>query len=228
MIHFRKWGVFCCACLVFSSFCFAQAPAQVPLNRDYQFAPGIYHSFTDLRQNQPSAELPLASYPMVHLAEDYRVQIEHTPDNQAALDRAYAIVVGGIPYLKTRSDSARAFSEFSGLRIRGRLCLMTFDTTYQYEQEFYAYNPFNQRPFLKKSEERSERVRVGRILDFATGAWYPFTREAVGNLVAEDRELSKAIEVLSPEEQAEKLYRCLLIYDDRHPIYMPAPNLARE
>lgn len=216
-------GLWCCVTVLLHG----QAE-QVPLDRDYRFREGFYSSFQELQVNQPSAPLSIAELPMVHLADDYRLQIEHTSENINDLQRAYAIVLDGIPYLKTRYDSARAFSEFSGLRIRGRLCYLTFDTTHIYEQEFQAYNPYNQRPFLRSVEVRSERQRVARILDFSSGQWYPFDRATVAQLVAEDRELVRALETISPEDEEEKLYRCLLIYDDRHPFYMPPPDLAGE
>ena len=39
-------------------------------------------------------------------------------------------------------------------------------------------------------------------------------------LVNEDAELRLAVKVIREEEMQEKLFKALLIYDDRHPIYI--------
>jgi hypothetical protein len=195
----------------------------VLLDHDYVFADGIYDNFAALRQNRPSR--PWTAVPtqgVVRLQDDFRIQFETRSPQSTAMAEVYAVVVDGLPYLRGRREKQRAFVEFAGLRVRGRLCYLAYDTLVTKTFEVKAYNPATGRPFRKGNVTRTERQAVERVLDFRTGKLYPLNRSNLLRLVADDPEISRAIEVIpNNAELADALFRALKIYDERHPLWMP-------
>lgn len=206
----------------------AGAGAQVdslPLDRDFRFADGIYFSHAALQQNRPDLAWEAVDGRLIQLPDDYRLQIEHFRQEDEPLhERVYAVSLQGFPYLTVRYEAGRDFTELAGLRVRGRLCYLEYDTIRQRPVVIRAYNPVTGRPFRQSTVTRSERERVRRILDFATGRIYPYNRNSLEQLLAGDAILLRAVQTVDEAEEEEKLYRSLLIYDDRHPLYLPVDS----
>jgi len=57
-------------------------------------------------------------------------------------------------------------------------------------------------------------------MNFETGETVDFTKRNFLKIIAGDKELTKAVEELQGTDIIDKLFKCLLIYDDRHPIYV--------
>lgn len=69
--------------------------------------------------------------------------------------------------------------------------------------------------------EREMDIKVEKMLHFQTGETADFT---VGNFrkwILDDPRLIQSINELTPNEAQEKLFKCLLIYDDRNEVFVP-------
>ena len=117
-------------------------------------------------------------------------------------------------------EAAHAMA-FAGLRVRGRICYYAYDVEETKMIEIAAYNPLTGRPFRKGAVARKEAVTREEMLHFEDGRQSPFHKEAFLDWIADDPQLWRTVAELPEEELKEKLYKCLLIYDDRNPAYVP-------
>jgi len=64
--------------------------------------------------------------------------------------------------------------------------------------------------------ERKKNVTFERILNFETGEIVELTVENLKKWIQDDKKLLDTMNSLSHEEVEDKLFKCLLIYDDRN------------
>lgn len=215
-----------CLCLVFAAIrASAQADSAV-FNADFRFADGVYFSHDALLANQPDLSWEDIDGEMVQLPEDYRVQIANYGYKDVRVNPdiiPYAISLDGLAYLFVRHDRKRDFHEFAGLRIRGVLSTLRFDTTIQVRQLMTAYNPANGRPFRQAYVERDKKLTLSKILHMSSGRLTAFSREELATLCANDTKLARAIRETDSDDQ-ELLLKALRLYDDRHPVKLPLPS----
>lgn len=205
-------------------FLHAQADSAA-FSADFRFADGVYFSHAALLANQPDLGWEAIDGEMVQLPDDYRVQIANYGYKDVRINAniiPYAISLDGLAYLFVRHNEARNFHDFTGLRIRGNLSTMQYDTTILVRQLMKAYNPANGKPFRQAYVERDKTLTIKKILHLRSGALMPFTRENLAMLCSDDAKLSKAIQETEADNY-EVLLRALRLYDDRHPVLLPLP-----
>lgn len=198
----------------------------LPLDRDFRFADGLYRSFAALQANTPDLRAAFMDGRMVVLPEEYRLKVEALhPKGRADLPVShadmYALVIDGLPYLHIGYDSLRQFSEFAGLRARGRLSYFHYDTSWVEQRVMTAYIPYTDRPFRQGSVSVEQQQTLHWVLDFANGSRWLLSRDKLLARVANDPALYRTVEALPPDAPFDDIYRCLLIYDDRHPLLLP-------
>ncbi len=197
--------------------------AQSPFNAEYRFPEGVYLSHASLLAAEPDLEWEAIDGEMVQLPEDFRVQIEHYGYKDVRINAdilPYAISLDGQPYFFVRKDDKRKFHEFAGLRVQGTLSTMRYDTIIHTRQLMKAYNPVNGLPFRQAYVDREKTMTLNKILHLRSGALYPFSRETLIMLCANDEELVIALKSADPKDQT-LLLRALRLYDDRHPVSLP-------
>lgn len=198
----------------------------ITFNADFRFTDGVYFSHDALLANQPDLSWEAIDGEMVQLPEDYRVQIADYGYKDVRINAdiiPYAISLDGLAYLFVRRDNNRNFHEFAGLRVRGMLSTLQYDTTIQVRQLMTAYNPANGRPFRQAYVERDKKLTLSKILQMSSGNLVIFNRENLAALTVDDKKLTKAIHETETGNQ-ELLLRALRLYDDRHPIKLPLPT----
>ncbi len=198
----------------------------LPINRDFVFADGIYEDLAALQTNRPDRSMRTLDGRMVLLQEDYMLKVEELhpkgrPDLALDLEEIAAITVNGVPYIRTYHDSIRGFTEFAGLRVRGRLCYYSYEKTELDSVLIQAFNPITGRPFRQQMVVNPRLVQVEKVLDLENGIVWPFTLPVMLDLLANDEALVQSLQNLQPAEAEARLQRCLLIYDDRHPLLAP-------
>lgn len=194
-------------------------------NADFRFADGVYFSHAALVANQPDLGWEAIDGEMVQLPEDYRVQIADYGYKDVRINAdivPYAISLDGLAYLFVRRNERRNFHEFAGLRVRGTLSTLRYDTTIRVRQLMKAYNPANGRPFRQAYVDRDKTLTLNKILDLRSGALLPLTPGNLTRLCADDAKLAAAVRT-TDEGEHELLLRALRLYDDRHPLYLPLP-----
>jgi len=214
-------------CLLPVSF-YAQQDS-VMLDKSFQFADGVYLSFDAFRANEPSYEWRELDAKVAGTPGSFSAQADFFITKAGdTLSRAdiWGICLNGLPYVCLKNEEAgEGPIKFAGMKVRGRLCLYEFETQKTEWVEIAAYNPLTGKPFRRGKVSKSVTTEHQYLLDLTTGEIKPFNRSSLLSFIEDDEQLWRTVRDLSEEEAGEKLYRCLLIYDDRNPIYLPAPNV---
>ncbi len=194
-------------------------------NADFRFVDGVYFSHDALLANQPDLGWEDIDGEMVQLPEDYRVQIADYGYKDVRINAdiiPYAISLDGLAYLFIREVEKRNYHEFMGLRVRGNLSTLQYDTIVHTRQLMKAYNPANGKPFRQAYVDREKTVTLNKILHLRTGALVPLNQKNLAYFCQDDDKLSQAIKETDPDNR-DLLLRALRLYDDRHQIKLPLP-----
>ena len=195
------------------------------LDKDFSFRDGIYLSVQDFQSNQPvytwdEIEAQLVTVPSSHSAQADYIKIKEGEEINA--DDIWGISLNGMPYVCLVSEYAEKNTiVFAALQVRGRLCYYTYEKKRTEWVEIAAYNPLTGRPFRKGKVSKEIKESYEYILNFTNGETEVFNKPGLLNFIKDDEQLWRTVNELSPSEVEQKLYKCLLIYDDRNPVFVP-------
>ena len=194
---------------------------------NFKFTDGLYVNAEQLRTNRPEVRFNILAGNLIVQEEDFLLKVENLhpqgrPDMPLPLDKVDFMVVNGLPYIQAYQDEERDFTVYSGLRVRGKLCYFAYSQNQADTILIKAYNPVNGIPFRQQNVVRDREQLVEKVLDLTNGEVVDYNLDNLLQLFEEDPALIKSLTSLSEEEAQKRLQRCLLIYDDRHPIYLPA------
>ncbi|MEN0004249.1 MAG: hypothetical protein AAF798_08905 [Bacteroidota bacterium] len=193
------------------------------LTNGFKFKDGIYLSFNDFQNNQPAFTWEQLEASLVTSARNMGAQVEYIRQREGApipLSAVWGFSLKGIPYIQVPAVD-KAYAKFAGFKIRGKICFFIVEQEQSQKVEIKAYNPLTRRPFRKGEVENEVLVEQGFMLHFETGAIADFNYEEVLQWIADDKELLESVTELTEEEVAQKLYKCIMIYDDRNGIKVP-------
>jgi len=209
-------------CLLYLAVASAQGDS-VQVTKNFRFADGVYHAFSDFQGNTPT--LPWDSVYVVSATnpETFLTQVEYIRrknGGEVNLDSIWGIVIDGIPYMRLpKGATSKKLTAFAGIRLRGIICYFSYEDEEEYFVEIQAYNPVTGVPFRKGKVKNKETVIREYMLHFQSGKIAEFTQENLVAWVSDDERLAQAIADLPESELYEKLFKGLLIYVDRYPVY---------
>ena len=126
----------------------------------------------------------------------------------------------GVPYIRVDVPS-RGTSEFTVLRTRGRICYFTYEAYIVKEVPMTIYDPNTGRPILKKNIKNEELITMEKIMSFETGEIEMFKLTTFKNWIKKtDEKLMATLEDFNETQASEKLYKSMLIFNDRNPVYV--------
>jgi len=141
------------------------------------------------------------------------------------LDSIWGFSMGGIPYIKIEKEKENPLTLFAGMRVRGKLCYFTYEVKEEKEIVFSAYNPVTYQPFRSSTEKRKMKIRKEKILLFETGELMDYHYENMVVVLQDDPTILRALNQIEDWEFEEKMFKCLLIYNDRHNVKTTASNV---
>ncbi len=199
--------------------------SQTLITKNFEFADGVYLTLNALQKNTPDYDWRDLKSNLAANPQTYMTQVEYLVEKSTGdtlvTDSVYAVCLGGIPFVRLPPEAtSKDLTTFAGLRVRGRYSFFTYEAVRTKMVPISAYNPINGRPFRTAMVKREETVQFGKLMNFETGETVDFTQRNFLKIIEEDKELTKAVEELEGEDIISKLFKCLLIYDDRHPIYV--------
>lgn len=199
------------------------------LEAAFRFQDGVYLSLESLRQNQPDYRWQDIQGQLAANAEYYRAQAEYLSvkgsRDTLACGRVWGIVLDGLPYICLAHKASQGQNmRFAGLRVRGRISYYEYERKEQRLVEITAYNPLTGRPFRRGNITKKETVAEARILHLPSGKMGPLDRPTLLQMIQDDRQLYRTVDELPENASVEKLYKCVLIYDDRNPMFLPVPS----
>lgn len=208
--------------LLINSFIYGQRDSSMLVGKNFKFNDGIYLTFEAFQQNKPSyswdkTHSEYFTNPKTLLTHIAFIEYKN---KDIDLNSLWGVCINGIPYIRIKRFSTEESTVFVGIKLRGKICYFTYDDVEEVSFPISAYNPLTGHPFRTALVNRQKSIIQEKILDFNTGDIKNMTISNVLEWVAGDHQLSNAIRSLSPDEAKEKLFKCLLIYDDRHPVYI--------
>lgn len=215
---------------IFGFWCFsAFGQDSVLVTKNFYFENGIYESFNALKNNKPtySWDDVTSTYftnPKTLLAEVQSLVLKES-DSDLSFEKVYAVCIKGIPYLKLDRLEDDEMAKFAGLKVRGTLGYHSYTISKVEKVKIQAYNPLNGQPFRTGYFNKEKTEKIEKVLNWADGKIYDFNQSNLINLIKNDVPLLNSIEDLEEWEVEEKLFKCLLIYNDRHSIYVPKRSL---
>ena len=202
-----------------------QAQDTLALTKKFKFRDGLYQSFAAFNQNQPDLSWVGLVASSVISEENQTIKIEWVrqkgeESQPMDLSGLWGICVNGVPYIQVERGK-NDFATFAALRVRGKICYYVFETVETEMVEIAAYNPLTGRAFRKAKLPRDKQVTQDMMLDFVSGKTAEFNTSNFMDWVRDDDEaLWRSLAELPKAEAEEKLFKCLLIYDDRNPVYV--------
>lgn len=202
------------------------AQEKVEVTPTFRFEDGVYLSYADFQRNEPTfsweeveAEMVINPQTLIGQVEDIRPK--NTSDS-LDLEEIWGFSRDGLPYVRIPQDSIdKPLTSFAGIRLAGKICYYSYENRVEKEYEFAAYNPLNGRPFRKATVSRSETVFVEKVFRFAEGTSRTFSRQTLEQWMSDDPQLLQVLTGLDQQdkEYAEKLFRLLMSYNRRHPVF---------
>ena len=193
------------------------------LTKNYRFNDGVYLSFESFQYNTPDYKWDQLKTNLVTNPQTFVTQIQYvfikTEEGEIPMDLndIWCVSLAGIPYVKLREEEAKKdMATFAGLQLRGKICYYSFEDYRMVEIPIHAYNPYTGRPFRSGIIERKKNLTFEKILNFETGETADLTLENLKKWIADDKKLLNTLNELSDEEAKDKLFKALLIYDDRN------------
>lgn len=204
------------------------SPNRMPLNNDFLFTDGFYLSAQAFLKNDPEIDWDqlggdLVFNPQAETAHfrlgGWRDSLQVAPED---LSKIWGFSFEGKPYVRVLEAEREGLMHFALVRVRGKISYFTFEEDRVEDVVIKAYNPLTGRPFREGTVETKKRVRVKKMIDMTTGNTAPLEPTTFRSWIADDARLLRTFDELSEAEKTEKLFKMLLIYNDRNTCFMPA------
>jgi hypothetical protein len=200
---------------------------EVKLTNDFEFKSGLYLSFESFKNNTPDLTWSEVQYDAFSNKEKRSIQFKYlngldTNDEQKTipLDTIWGFCAEGIPYIRVDIPS-RSTSEFTVLRTRGRICYFTYEAYVIKEIPMTIYDPNSGRPILQKNIQNEELITIEKIMSFETGEIEMFKLRTFKKWIKKtDEKLMATLEDFNDAQASDKLYKSMLIFNDRNPVYV--------
>lgn len=195
----------------------------VHVTKNFRFNNGVYREFSDFQRNTPTWPWDSLFVVSATNPETFLTQVEyirHKDGTALDLETIWGIVIDGIPYMRLpQGATPKPLTAFAGLRLRGIICYLSYEDVEEHLVEIRAYNPVTGVPFRKGKVKNKETVLREFMLHFKTGALAEFNQHNLVAWISDDARLAEAVAALPEAELDEKLFKGLLIYVDRYPVY---------
>jgi hypothetical protein len=203
----------------------AQPSKPVLVGKNFKFADGIYQNLSDWQRNKPtqkwdSVETAVAVNPTTRLMQMEFLRMKKTGFTLPK-DSIWGVVVDGIPYIRLpKSDIDKPTTCFAGVTLRGKLCYFSYEVSAKQKVPITVYIPETGEPFVSKNIVNKTTQLHEKLLLFESGAVRDLTIPNLKTLIADDKELSNSLNELKPNEVTARLFQCVLIYNDRNPVFL--------
>jgi len=199
----------------------AQSAENPLLTKNFKFEDGVYLSYDSFKSNQPDYSWEQLKSNLTTNPQTFITQIEYIKikdsEKVLPLEDLWGICLGGIPYIRLEKGAInKPLTAFAGIQLRGNICYFSYEDVKMRKVRMPVYNPIHKIPYQSAYVDRPLYFFYEKMLRFETGEIADLNVENLQEWIKDDSQLVKAVGVLDPEEVGEKLFKCLLIYDDRH------------
>jgi hypothetical protein len=195
------------------------------ITKNFKFKDGVYATYGDWQRNNPSVvwdsiETNLAVNPKTMMMQMEYAKLKKSHQT-VSLDSVWGVVVDGIPYIRLpKNELDKKAYCFAGLILRGRLCYYNYETIKHSQVPITAYIPQTGEPYITKKVSKEETIVREKLMNYETGEIFDLSLNSFKKLISDDKELVATVNDLKANELKEKLFKCVLIYNDRNPVYL--------
>jgi len=201
----------------------------VVVTKNFSFEDGVYLQFEDFKNNQPNFLWEQLRTSLFTNPQSFQTQVVFIDvlENDSSrysmnLDSIWGFTIDGIPYIRLPEETFESsIATYAGLQVRGKICYYKYQKYVMKELEMSAYNPLTGRPFRTANINREELVTYEKMLHFETGETADLTLENMVKWIPDDTNLIETINDIGTDDAQEKLFKILLIYDDRNHVKVP-------
>ncbi len=198
------------------------ATAQNVFNSKASLKAGCYTSFQELKRNQPYLSLDeLTNFDYVLNAEKNILILSQATQDELLekLEHSFwGLSVDNVPYIRTQ-DQENGRYYFVKLHVMGKISYYYYKAFRDKIVTMYVHNPYTGERIGQRNITNKERVMVERMLHFESGESVDFNHNNLKEWTKDDPGLYKSIKSLTKEELEEKLFKSLLIYNDRNKVF---------
>lgn len=209
--------------ILFLSFLGFQSIAQpTALTNNYSFKDGIYLRFEDFKKDASSKNNIIDSLQYDLNAEENILIL--SANSQKLLDslipdKIWGLCINQIPYIRTEDQQEGRFY-FVKLHVLGKISYYYYKAFREKEVIMYVHNPYTGERIGKKNISNRNLEFIQKILHFDSGEITDFNFDNFLNWSKDDLGLYKSLSEIKNEEREAKLFKSLLIYNDRNPVYI--------
>ncbi|TSA36517.1 MAG: hypothetical protein D4R64_07835 [Porphyromonadaceae bacterium] len=220
---------------ILSLFCFTAGFAQndsvkrVKYTPEFQFSPGLYLDFNQVRENNPIPSVRIISNDAPLDFNFYRNLVKNKKigyfDEFGAQQEISTANIWG--YCQDGKIYIQYNGEFNRVPIIGRVCHFIADVTVidTHYDPYYSdyYNPYYYNPYYSRSYNRTTKTREMRqyLLDFETGKVLNFDRESVQVMLMQDPILYDEFMKVKKRQQNDLLFFFLRKLNEKYPVMIP-------
>ncbi|MFA5814086.1 MAG: hypothetical protein WC865_00500 [Bacteroidales bacterium] len=202
---------------------------RVKYTPEFQFSPGLYLDFNQVRENNPILSVRIISNDDPLDFNFYRNLVKNKKigyfDEFGAQQEISTANIWG--YCQDGKIYIQYNGEFNRVPIIGRVChfisdVTVIDTHYDpYYSDYYNsgyYNPYYSRPYNRTTKTREMRQY---LLDFETGKVLNFDRESVQVMLMQDPVLYDEFMKVKKRQQNDLLFFFLRQLNEKYPVMIP-------
>lgn len=202
---------------------------RVKYTPEFQFSPGIYLEFNQVRDNDPIPSVRIISNDDPLDFNFYRNLVKNSKigyfDEFGAQQEISTANIWG--YCQDGKIYIQYNGEFNRVPIIGRVChfiadVTVIDTHYDpYYSDYYNsgyYNPYYSRPYNRTTKTREMRQY---LLDFESGKVMNFDRESVQVMLMQDPEIYDEFMKVKKRQQNDLLFFFLRRLNEKYPVMIP-------
>jgi hypothetical protein len=195
------------------------------ITKNFKFSDGVYLTLEDWQRNRPNFTWDEIETRLAIVSTTFQTHIEYLKFKKDLKDidmeGVWGIVLDGIPYVRLPKDMQKKTAMvFAGMMVRGRLCYFQYDDIEEVQVPITAYIPQTGKPYITKNIIKKESVLREKVLRFEDGKIYDLTLNNFKTLISDDKDLVDTFNDLKPNEITEKLFKVLLIFNDRNPVFL--------
>jgi hypothetical protein len=195
------------------------------ITKNFKFKDGIYTSFVHIQQNKPDWVWEHVETNLVTSKNSLQTQIEFIRLKKTQLpipiDSIWGIVIDGIPFIKLPKEyQKKTLPVFSGLVLRGKICYFQFEDIEEKKVPITAYIPETGQPYATRNVSQKHNITREKLLIFDTGEIADCDIQNVKKYISDDKDFLSTVDNFDQKEIKEKLFKCLLIYNDRNPVFL--------
>jgi hypothetical protein len=209
--------------ILFLSFLGFQSIAQpTALTNNYSFKNGIYLRFEDFKKDASSKNNIIDSLQYDLNAEENILILSALSQkllDSLIPDKIWGLCINQIPYIRTEDQQDGRFY-FVKLHVLGKISYYYYKAFREKEVIMYVHNPYTGERIGKKNISNRNLEFIQKILHFDSGEITDFNFDNFLNWSKDDLGLYKSLSEIKSDEREAKLFKSLLIYNDRNPVYI--------